>query len=86
MSVIVIPDPEDEEERATYIPIEPADPFIEALRLAAEIGAEVVFLERQQRKGRISPIRTRSRIRSSSSESSRMWRLTGCTLSRARPR
>ncbi|MBV9081029.1 MAG: hypothetical protein JOZ62_00005, partial [Acidobacteriaceae bacterium] len=45
MSVIVIPDPEDEEERATYIPIEPADPFIEALRLAAEIGAEVVFLE-----------------------------------------
>jgi len=46
MSVIVIPDTtNDEEERATYIPVEPGDPFIEALRMAGEIGAEVLFLE-----------------------------------------
>jgi hypothetical protein len=44
MSVIVIPD-KDEDERATYIPVEPGDPFVEALRTAREIGAEVVFLE-----------------------------------------
>src|SRR5579875_1554835 len=46
MSVILIPEESGEEEdRATYIPIEPADPFIEALRVAQEIAAEIVFLE-----------------------------------------
>ncbi|MEP7354545.1 MAG: hypothetical protein ABI824_15065 [Acidobacteriota bacterium] len=31
--------------RSIYVPIEPADPFVEALRTAKEIGAEIVFLE-----------------------------------------
>ena len=47
ISVILYNDfPDDaEEDRATYIPVEPADPFTEALRTAGEIGAEVIFLE-----------------------------------------
>lgn len=46
MSVIVIPEgSDDEEEHATYIPVEPADPFVEALRTAREILADTVFLE-----------------------------------------
>lgn len=46
MSVILIPDDSGEdEERATYTPVEPGDPFVEALRTAQEIGAEAVFLE-----------------------------------------
>jgi hypothetical protein len=44
ISVLVYPDPADDE-RAVYIPVEPADPFTEAVRTAAEIGAEVVFAE-----------------------------------------
>jgi hypothetical protein len=44
MSVIVIPDRDDEDE-ATFIPIEPADPFIEALRSADETGAHTLLLE-----------------------------------------
>lgn len=36
---------EEEEERIIYVPVEPVDPFTEALRTAAEIGAEVLFLE-----------------------------------------
>ena len=44
MSVVVIPEREDQE-RATYIPVEPADPFVEAVRSAHEIGAETLFLE-----------------------------------------
>ena len=44
MSVVVISD-SHEDESATYIPIEPGDPFIEALRTAEEINAEVVLLE-----------------------------------------
>jgi len=44
MSVIVYPDPTDEE-RGIYIPVEPCDPFTEAVRTATEIDAEVVFLE-----------------------------------------
>ena len=47
ISVIVYPDPLDEE-RGIYIPVEPADPFTEAVRSAIEIGAEVVFLEPDQ--------------------------------------
>ncbi|HEX4771333.1 MAG TPA: hypothetical protein VH351_10900 [Bryobacteraceae bacterium] len=46
MSVIVIPDTRHEEEdRATYIPIEPGDPFTEAARLARELECELIFLE-----------------------------------------
>jgi hypothetical protein len=44
-SVIVIPERGYEEERAIYIPVELADPFIEALRTAKEIEARVVFME-----------------------------------------
>jgi hypothetical protein len=44
MSVIVYPDPSDDD-RAIYIPVEPADPFTEAVRTALEIGAEVLFIE-----------------------------------------
>jgi hypothetical protein len=35
----------DDEEQAIYVPVEPCDPFIEALRTAGEIGAQVIFLE-----------------------------------------
>jgi hypothetical protein len=46
MSVIVIPDRDiDDEESATYIPVEPGDPFVEALRTAREIEAETLLLE-----------------------------------------
>jgi hypothetical protein len=46
MSVILIPEASgDEDERATYIPIEPGDPFVEALRTARELESEIVFLE-----------------------------------------
>jgi hypothetical protein len=44
MSVILYPDPQDEE-RAIYVPVEPCDPFTEAVRSALEIDAEVVFIE-----------------------------------------
>ncbi len=44
MSVIVYPDVADDE-RAIYVPVEPADPFTEAVRTAIEIGAEVMFIE-----------------------------------------
>jgi hypothetical protein len=44
ISVIVAPDPDDEE-RGVYIPVEPADPFTEAVRTALEIEAELVFME-----------------------------------------
>lgn len=44
ITVLVYPDPEDDE-RAVYIPVEPADPFTEAVRSAVETGAQVVFLE-----------------------------------------
>jgi hypothetical protein len=44
MSVILYND-EQEEGRAIYVPVEPADPFTEAIRTAREIGAEVVFAD-----------------------------------------
>jgi hypothetical protein len=44
ISVIVYPDPLDDE-RAIYVPVEPADPFTEAVRTAVETGAELMFLE-----------------------------------------
>ncbi|HLM97812.1 MAG TPA: hypothetical protein VK335_00930 [Bryobacteraceae bacterium] len=44
MSVILYSD-EHEEDRAIYVPVEPADPFTEAIRSAREIGAEIVFAD-----------------------------------------
>jgi hypothetical protein len=44
MSVILYPDPRDDE-RAIYVPVEPCDPFTEAVRTALEIDAEVIFIE-----------------------------------------
>jgi hypothetical protein len=44
MSILLYPGGEDEEE-AIYVPIEPADPFTEAVRTALEIGAEVMFAD-----------------------------------------
>ncbi len=43
-SVAVI-QPDEDDEAPHYIPIEPGDPFVEALRTAAEVGAETIFLE-----------------------------------------
>lgn len=45
MSVIFYPDEEAGEDNAVYVPIEPADPFTEAVRTAIEIGAQVVFCD-----------------------------------------
>src|ERR1051326_1093204 len=44
MSVLVYPDPNDEE-RGVYVPVEPCDPFTEAVRSGLEIDAEVIFIE-----------------------------------------
>ncbi len=44
MSVVLIP-ADDDDEPAAYIPIEPGDAFVEALRTAKELKAEVLFLE-----------------------------------------
>lgn len=44
MSVVVIPD-RDDDESATYLPVEPGDPFVEALRSAREIDATTMLLE-----------------------------------------
>jgi len=44
MSVILYED-EASEEEAVYVPVEPADPFVEAIRTAQEIGAGVVFAD-----------------------------------------
>ena len=45
MSVILYTEESGEDDRAVYVPIEPADPFTEALRTAEEIGAQILFLE-----------------------------------------
>ncbi len=45
MSVILYMAEKGDEDRAVYVPVEPADPFTEALRTAEELGAEVIFLE-----------------------------------------
>jgi hypothetical protein len=34
-----------DEDRAVYIPVEPADPFVEAVRTAQEAGADVIFAD-----------------------------------------
>src|SRR5258708_34150460 len=44
VSVIVFPDPNDDE-RGGFIPVEPCDPFTEAVRTGLEIDAEIVFIE-----------------------------------------
>ncbi len=44
LSVILYPDAQ-EEDRAIYVPVEPADAFTEAIRTAREIGAEIVFAD-----------------------------------------
>lgn len=38
-------DDDDEPEKGIYVPIEPADPFTEAVRTAREVGAEILFCE-----------------------------------------
>jgi hypothetical protein len=45
MSVILYTVDADDDDRFVYVPVEPADPFTEALRTAEEIGADVIFLE-----------------------------------------
>ena len=37
--------PGAEEDHSVYVPVEPADPFVEAIRSAQEIGARVVFAD-----------------------------------------
>src|ERR1700681_2572731 len=44
MSVILYPDPQDDE-RGIYVPVEPCDPFTEAVRTGLEVDAEVIFIE-----------------------------------------
>lgn len=45
LSVILYTDPDGDDDHAIYLPVEPCDPFVEALRTAREIGALVLFLE-----------------------------------------
>ena len=64
MSVILYPEEGEDEDGVVYVPVEPADPFTEAVRTALEIGAEIVFAEPGLRpNGRTCPtcipIRTR---------------------------
>jgi hypothetical protein len=35
----------EQDDQAVYVPVEPADPFIEAIRSAREIGAQVIFAD-----------------------------------------
>ena len=47
ITVLVYAESEDEEEgdTAVYLPVEPCDPFAEAVRSGMEVGAEIVFIE-----------------------------------------
>jgi hypothetical protein len=45
MSLIFYPDESLGLDQAVYVPIEPADPFTEAIRTGLEIGAEIVFAD-----------------------------------------
>jgi len=45
ISVIVYPSETGEEDQAIYVPIEPADPFTEAVRTGIETGAEILFAD-----------------------------------------
>lgn len=44
ISVLVYPREEDDE-TGIYVPVEPADPFTEAIRAGEQVGAEIVFIE-----------------------------------------
>jgi hypothetical protein len=43
--ILYIPDTNDDDNPAVYVPVEPADPFTEAVRTAYELGSEILFLE-----------------------------------------
>jgi hypothetical protein len=43
--ILYIPETNDDENPAVYVPVEPADPFTEAVRTASELGSEILFLE-----------------------------------------
>jgi hypothetical protein len=43
--ILYIPETNDDDNPAVYVPVEPADPFTEALRTAHELGSEILFLE-----------------------------------------
>ena len=45
MSLIFYPDESAGDDSAVYVPVEPADPFTEAIRSGLEIGAEIVFVD-----------------------------------------
>ena len=45
LSVIFYPDEGGGENEAVYLPVEPADPFTEAIRTGLEIGAEILFAD-----------------------------------------
>ena len=45
MSLIFYPDESVGEDQAIYVPVEPGDPFTEAIRTALEISAEIVFAD-----------------------------------------
>jgi hypothetical protein len=45
MSLIFYPEGEPGEEEATYVLVEPADPFTEAIRTGLEVGAEILFAD-----------------------------------------
>jgi hypothetical protein len=45
ISVILYSDDGGAEDQAIYVPVEPADPFTEAVRTGLEIGAEIVFAD-----------------------------------------
>lgn len=45
MSLIFYPDETRGDDQAIYVPVEPADPFTEAIRTGLEIGAEIVFAD-----------------------------------------
>jgi len=47
MSVIFYPDETTDDTEAVYVPVEPADPFTEAIRTGLEIGAEIVFADQE---------------------------------------
>lgn len=45
MSLIFYPDENSGDDQAIYVPVEPADPFTEAIRTGLETGAEIVFAD-----------------------------------------
>jgi hypothetical protein len=45
ISLIFYPDENGVDNQAVYVPVEPADPFTEAIRTGLEVGAEIVFAD-----------------------------------------